>query len=95
MLATVQLGGVRKLLEDRSITLDISPEATALLADQSYDPQYGARPLKRNIQRLILNPLAKMMLGGEVRDNETVRVAVVEKAGERTLEVSGNHPKRS
>ena len=63
-----------KLLEDRKITLDLTPEARAWLAEKGYDPAYGARPLKRVIQKNVQDPLAELILAGEVRDGERVTI---------------------
>ena len=60
------------------MTLDMHTAAIDLLAEISYDPRYGARPLKRNIQRLLLNPLAKMMLAGDIKDGDTVVIKAPE-----------------
>jgi ATP-dependent Clp protease ATP-binding subunit ClpB len=65
---------LQKLLEDRKVVLEIDPEAKKWLAEAGYDPVYGARPLKRVIQRELQNPLAEKILAGEIRDSETVRV---------------------
>jgi ATP-dependent Clp protease ATP-binding subunit ClpB len=54
--------------------LEIDPEAKKWLANAGYDPVYGARPLKRVIQRELQNPLAEKILAGEIRDGDTVRV---------------------
>lgn len=54
--------------------LDISPEAITFLTEQGWDPQYGARPLKRAIQRLIEDELAKRILGGELKQGDTAAV---------------------
>jgi ATP-dependent Clp protease ATP-binding subunit ClpB len=62
------------LLEDRKINLDIDDKALAWLANAGYDPVYGARPLKRVIQRELQNPLAQRILEGRISDNATVRV---------------------
>ncbi len=75
-IVEIQLDGLRARLEERHITLELSPEARRFLVHNSYDPAYGARPLKRAIQREIETPLAKRMIGGQVRDGQTVRVAV-------------------
>jgi ATP-dependent Clp protease ATP-binding subunit ClpB len=65
---------LQKLLEDRKVTLEIDPEVKKWLAETGYDPVYGARPLKRVIQRELQNSLAEKILAGEIRDGETVRV---------------------
>jgi ATP-dependent Clp protease ATP-binding subunit ClpB len=75
-IVDIQLGRLRKLLADRKITLTLSDKATNWLADAGYDPVYGARPLKRVIQRTLQNPLAQMILEGKVLDGSTVSVGV-------------------
>jgi len=72
----IQLGRLRKMLVERKITLDLDAPAIAWLAEAGYDPVYGARPLKRVIQRELQNPLAKLILEGRVNDGDTVRVGV-------------------
>jgi ATP-dependent Clp protease ATP-binding subunit ClpB len=62
------------LLADRKVALEIDAEAKKWLANAGYDPVYGARPLKRVIQRELQNPLAEKILSGEIRDGDTVRV---------------------
>jgi ATP-dependent Clp protease ATP-binding subunit ClpB len=73
-IVDIQLGQLRKLLEDRKVALEIEPDAKQWLANSGYDPVYGARPLKRVIQRELQNPLAEKILAGEVRDGDTVQV---------------------
>jgi ATP-dependent Clp protease ATP-binding subunit ClpB len=73
-IVDIQLAQLEKLLEDRKVALDIDPEAKKWLANAGYDPVYGARPLKRVIQRELQNPLAEKILAGEIRDGDTVRV---------------------
>ena len=75
-IVDIQLGHLRGLLEHRKITLDISREALTWLADQGYDPVYGARPLKRVIQRELQNELAQKLLEGVFNDGETIHVGV-------------------
>jgi len=65
---------LQNLLEDRKVALEIEPDAKQWLANSGYDPVYGARPLKRVIQRELQNPLAEKILAGEVRDGDTVQV---------------------
>ncbi len=72
----VQLGRLAKRLADRHLKLDLSPAALDLLAEQGYDPAYGARPLKRAIQRMILDPLAIRLLEGKILDGELVTIDV-------------------
>ncbi|MDT7952970.1 MAG: ATP-dependent chaperone ClpB [Acetobacteraceae bacterium] len=74
-IVDIQLARLRELLRDRHITLDLDGGATEWLAEQGYDPVYGARPLKRVIQRSVQNPLAGMLLDGSVHDGETVHVS--------------------
>jgi ATP-dependent Clp protease ATP-binding subunit ClpB len=71
-IVELQLAHLRKLLADRKITIDISPEGKKLLAEEGYDPAFGARPLKRTIQRLIQNPLAMAVLGGGFSDGDHI-----------------------
>ncbi|HEY1424558.1 MAG TPA: ATP-dependent chaperone ClpB [Candidatus Acidoferrum sp.] len=68
------LKNVEKLLEERKITLQLSPAANTLLLEEGYDPAYGARPLRRTIQRLIQDPLAMQILEGKVLPGDHVRV---------------------
>jgi ATP-dependent Clp protease ATP-binding subunit ClpB len=74
-IVEIQLGRLRKLLADRRISIDLDDRARAHLAEVGYDPVYGARPLKRAIQRELQNPLATMILKGEVADGDTVQVS--------------------
>ena len=75
-IVDVQMGRLAKLLEDRKIVLDLSPEARTFIADKGYDPAYGARPLKRTIQKLVQDPLAQKLLAGEVLDGTRIHVGV-------------------
>ncbi|MGW7329332.1 ATP-dependent chaperone ClpB [Streptomyces sp. NPDC054840] len=81
-IAELQIGRLARRLADRRLTLDVTPEALAWLAEKGNDPAYGARPLRRLIQTAIGDRLAKEILSGEVRDGDTVRVDV---AGEDLL----------
>ncbi|MGE5547262.1 MAG: ATP-dependent chaperone ClpB [Solirubrobacterales bacterium] len=74
-IVDIQLARLRKLLADRKISLELDASALTWLADKGYDPVYGARPLKRVIQRTLQNPLASLILEGAVRDGETVHVS--------------------
>ncbi len=73
-IARIQLKRLQKLLADRKITLDVDDAALAWLADKGYDPAFGARPLKRVLQRWVQDPLASMLLAGKIKDGETVHV---------------------
>ncbi|GBQ15030.1 ATP-dependent chaperone ClpB [Swaminathania salitolerans] len=74
-IVAIQLKRLRGLLEDRKIELDLDGSAEAWLADSGYDPVYGARPLKRVIQRSLQNTLAGLILDGSIFDGQTVRVS--------------------
>jgi ATP-dependent Clp protease ATP-binding subunit ClpB len=76
-IVRIQLQRLEKLLADRRITLDIGEDAVAWLADTGYDPVYGARPLKRSIQRHLQDPLATAVLEGRVSDGDRVKVGVL------------------
>jgi len=73
-IVRIQLGRLEKLLTDRKIALELDEEAIQWLAAKGYDPAYGARPLKRVIQKELQDPLAEKILGGEILDGSTVRV---------------------
>ncbi|MGH2679281.1 MAG: ATP-dependent chaperone ClpB [Actinomycetota bacterium] len=73
-IVEIQLGGLRRRLSDRKLGLELSDEARSYLANAGYDPSFGARPLKRLIQREIQDPLALLLLSGEVRDGDTLLV---------------------
>ncbi|MEU8541217.1 ATP-dependent chaperone ClpB [Streptomyces sp. NPDC048717] len=73
-IARLQIDRLARRLADRRLTLDVTPEALAWLAEEGNDPAYGARPLRRLIQTAIGDRLAKEILAGEVRDGDTVRV---------------------
>ncbi|WP_112873266.1 ATP-dependent chaperone ClpB [Paracoccus endophyticus] len=73
-IVAIQMRGLEKRLADRKITLALDDAARKWLADEGYDPVFGARPLKRVLQRSLQNPLAEMLLAGEVLDGQTVRV---------------------
>jgi ATP-dependent Clp protease ATP-binding subunit ClpB len=73
-IVDIQLKRLETLLEDRKVTLTLDDSARAWLADKGYDPVYGARPLKRVIQRYVQDPLAERILAGHVRDGDTVSV---------------------
>jgi ATP-dependent Clp protease ATP-binding subunit ClpB len=73
-IVDIQVARLGKLLKDRKITLDLSPAARDWLGRVGYDPVYGARPLKRAVQRYLQDPLADAILRGEVKDGTTVKV---------------------
>jgi ATP-dependent Clp protease ATP-binding subunit ClpA len=76
----IQLGHLRRRLESRRIGLEVTDSAKALLAREGYDPTFGARPLKRTIQRLVQDPLALKLLEREFAEGDTV---VVDADGDR------------
>jgi ATP-dependent Clp protease ATP-binding subunit ClpB len=73
-IVTIQVGRVQKLLKDRKITLDLTDGALSWLGRVGYDPVYGARPLKRAVQKYLQDPLAEMILAGEVPDGSTLKI---------------------
>jgi ATP-dependent Clp protease ATP-binding subunit ClpB len=73
-IVAIQLARLEKLLSDRKIVLDLDDDAIAWLADRGYDPAYGARPLKRAMQKELQDPLAEKILLGEILDGSTVKV---------------------
>jgi ATP-dependent Clp protease ATP-binding subunit ClpB len=84
-IVEIQLEHLRKLLADRKIGLELDRSALEWLSSEGYDSTYGARPLKRVIQRGMQNPLAQMILEGSVREGETVHVS----AGAEGLRING------
>ncbi len=83
LIVDIQMRQLAKRLADRHIELELTPEAKELLAQEGYDPVYGARPLKRTIQRQILDPLALQVLEGKFREGD--RVLVEAENGEFTF----------
>ncbi|HYL21330.1 MAG TPA: ATP-dependent chaperone ClpB [Gemmatimonadales bacterium] len=73
-IVDLQLARFQRLLADRKLTLEITPAAKQLIVGEGYDPVYGARPLKRTIQKLLQNPLALAVLEGQYTDGDRVRV---------------------
>jgi ATP-dependent Clp protease ATP-binding subunit ClpB len=84
----IQLGRLRSRLADRRITLELAPAARAHLVKAGYDPVYGARPLKRAIQRELETPLGRRILGGEVKEGDSVGVDYDSTRGELTFAAS-------
>ena len=78
-IVVIQLERLRKLLADRKVSLEVDAAASAWLANAGYDPVYGARPLKRVIQRELQNPLAQQILEGRVPDGSAVRVGATDR----------------
>ena len=73
-IVEIQLRRLTKRLEQQKITLELTDSAKALIAREGYDPVYGARPLKRAIQKEILDPLSLKILEGKFHEGQTVRV---------------------
>jgi ATP-dependent Clp protease ATP-binding subunit ClpB len=73
-IVDIQLQRLMKLLADRKITLKLDDAAKEWLGKKGYDPAYGARPLKRVIQKYVQDPLAEMVLAGKIHDGETVKI---------------------
>jgi ATP-dependent Clp protease ATP-binding subunit ClpB len=91
-IVEIQLGRLRKLLEERHLSLELSEGARETVADAGYDPVYGARPLKRAIQRLVQDPLATLILRGEFKPGDHV---VVDEGRSDTLEFrKGTRPEK-
>ncbi len=88
-IVDIQLDRVRRLLEDRKISLEVSDEVKDLIVTQGYDPQFGARPMKRSIQRLIQDPLAMAVLEGRFGEGDVVRA---EREGDAVRFVAGRLP---
>ncbi len=84
-IVDIQLGRLHAMLADRKISLELDEQAKAWLADKGYDPVYGARPLKRVIQRELQNPLASLILEGKIGDGDKVSVT----AGPDGLSING------
>ena len=82
-IVRIQLARLEKLMADRRLTLDIDDSALAWLADKGYDPAYGARPLKRVIQKDLVDPMAKKLLAGELANGSVISVS----AGADGLEI--------
>jgi ATP-dependent Clp protease ATP-binding subunit ClpB len=78
----------KKLKEEQNAALEVDAGAVVYLAKESYDPAYGARPVERTLQRLVLSPLSLMVIGGEVKPNQTVRLSYTPEAG-LGLQVTG------
>jgi len=74
-IVDIQMGRLAKLLEDRKIAITLEPKAREWLAEKGWDPAYGARPLKRVIQKSVQDPLAELILAGRIKDGEKVVIS--------------------
>jgi len=90
-IVEIQLGRLRARLAERHITLELTDVARANLVRTGYDPHYGARPLKRVIQKKIETPLGRLLLKGEVKDGNTVLVDADTETGDLKFEVEPRH----
>jgi ATP-dependent Clp protease ATP-binding subunit ClpB len=90
-IVDIQLSRLMKLLADRKITLQVDDAAKEWLGKKGYDPAYGARPLKRAIQKYVQDPLAELLLEGKIHDGETVKIS----AGKDGLMFNGAAAKKA
>jgi ATP-dependent Clp protease ATP-binding subunit ClpA len=81
-IVDIQLSAVSKMLKERKIGLEITAAAKGRIVSEGYDPQYGARPMKRAIQRLVQDPLAHKLMHGDFAEGDAVLVDLKEGAGE-------------
>ncbi|HYY37302.1 MAG TPA: AAA family ATPase, partial [Xanthobacteraceae bacterium] len=84
-IVDIQVARLARLLDDRKIAIVLEPSAREWLAEKGYDPAYGARPLKRVIQKSVQDPLAEMILSGQIKDGEKVVIS----AGKQGLTFNG------
>ncbi len=91
-IVDIQLKRLRRRLAERRITLELSEAAKRHIAKAGYDPSYGARPLKRTIQKEVETPLGRKILGGEINDGDTVDVGFDDVRGELTFTVVSKEP---
>ena len=75
-IVDIQIGRLQKLLADRKLKIEMDDKARTWLANKGYDPAYGARPLKRVIQKSVQDPLAELILAGKIKDGQAVRLSV-------------------
>jgi ATP-dependent Clp protease ATP-binding subunit ClpB len=75
-IVELQIRQVQKLLERNGVQLEVTPAAVDLFAEEGYDPQFGARPVKRVLQRMLLNELSKRIIAGEVNTDGEILIDV-------------------
>src|SRR5690348_6099928 len=85
-IVDIQLANVSKLLKDRKLQLEVTPAARDLIISEGFDPQFGARPMRRAIQRLVQDPLALRLINADFQEGETI---VVDAAPDGTLKFTG------
>ncbi|KAJ2834577.1 chaperone ATPase hsp78 [Coemansia furcata] len=90
-IVDVRLAEVQAHLDDRRIKLNVSEDAKDWLAERGYDPVYGARPLNRVIHKRLLNPLARCLIDGTIRNTDTVNVGIKGEGPTRELDIAQNH----
>ncbi len=86
----IQLRGIEKMLQENGITMSLDDSAVSLLADRGYDPDFGARPVKRAIQHLLLNDLSKALINGDVDRSKPIRIT---SDGEKLSFLNGTNAK--
>jgi ATP-dependent Clp protease ATP-binding subunit ClpB len=91
-IVDIQIASLRKLLAERELGLTLTDAARDALAEEGYDPHFGARPLKRTIQRRLQNPLAMKLLAGGFKSGETIEVDA--ERGEIVLRAARPEPAR-
>src|SRR5262249_19381461 len=84
-IVDIQLNNVGKLLKDRKVRLEVTEPAREVIINEGYDPQYGARPMKRAIQRLVSDPLALKLINGDFEEGDTILVNAAPGSAELTF----------
>jgi ATP-dependent Clp protease ATP-binding subunit ClpB len=90
-IVDIQMKRLQKLLADRKLTVELDDKAKDWLGARGYDPAYGARPLKRVIQKYVQDPLAELILQGKIREGDTVKIT----ADENGLVINGQAVKQA
>jgi ATP-dependent Clp protease ATP-binding subunit ClpB len=90
-IVDIQIKRLQKLLADRKLTIELDDKAREWLGQKGYDPAYGARPLKRVIQKYVQDPLAELVLQGKLREGDTVKIT----AGKDGLVINGEAVKQA
>ena len=73
-IVDIQMGNVESMLKEQEIMIELDSEARSWLADKGYDPAYGARPMRRAVERYLEDPLAEALLSNSIKEGDTVRV---------------------
>jgi ATP-dependent Clp protease ATP-binding subunit ClpB len=90
-IVDIQIRRLQKLLAERKLTVELDDKAKEWLGERGYDPAYGARPLKRVIQKYVQDPLAELILQGKVREGDAVKIS----AGKDGLIINGQAVKQA